>query len=584
MVVALTVGALLARLLTSSAPSSTPGPSARFDLSLDFESDGFRLVPEPSPDGRFFAYLSRAGGKPPVLHVRAVGDLESRPLAGTEKARTFFWSADSKWIGFVVDDKMKKIAPTGGPVQTMATVAGAIQEPTWGSRGDILYRTSNREPLTHITEAGGPPEVVTQLDRSRTENSHRGQQFLPDGRRFLYTARCADRSMNALYLGSLDTRTTKRLMPIDSEARFISQGPNEGLIVYERDGALVARRLDLEREEVRGDSFAVLDRVGYVPSGLIVSFAASADGRVAIAKSVNAELATIEWYSRSGERLGTLGDPGQWAQIRLSPDGTRVAVAGLDQQTGNRDIFAFDMRGVALRLTTNGANDWYPVWSPDGRRILFVSDRANPGIFVKLATSAAAAEEPLLKGNAPEDWSRDERWVIGSGSKGPWVAEAKAGATPADLVLAARGRVDGLSFSPDGRWIAYVSNESGTFEVYVRGFQGPGVSPDAIQVSRGGGDFPVWNPAGGELLFASADSSLRSFNTKGLAKGDIPDPVRLFRPCQSSALPFAPTTGATYMRGFDTHDGQRLMVVCTVEPPGRFSILLNWPFAPNSGS
>ena len=580
-ILAAAIGAVVAnRFPGASRPSLPPSAPARFDLSLDYESGGFVILPEPSPDGRFLVYMSQSPGEKPVLRVRALGDAESRSLPGTEDARTPFWSADSQWIGFVVDGKIKKIAPTGGAVQTIATVTGGFQQPTWGSRGDILFRSSNREPLSLISESGGAPQLVTQLDTSRTENSHRGQQFLPDGRRFLFTARCADRAMNALYLGSLDTKTTKRLMPIDSEAHYISQGANQGLLLYQRDGALVARRLDLDREEVQGEPFAVLDRIGYGPSGLGVSLAASADGRVAVIKNVNRELANLVWYSRSGERQGNLGEPGEWAQVRISPDGTKVAASGPDRQTGNRDVFIFDLRGIPFQLTTNGANDWYPVWSPDSKRILFTSDRNEGGGFIKLAASASASEEPGFPGAGPEDWSQDNRWIIGSNNRGAWISEAKPGAKTTALPLAARGFTDGVTLSPDGRWIAYVSNESGPAEVYVRGFQGPGVSPDAIQVSRGGGDFPVWNAAGGELLFASADSTLWSFNTAGLDRGEVSEPVRLFRPCESSSLPFSPTSRSTFMRPYDTRDGKRFLITCTVEPPGRFSVLLNWPFSP----
>ena len=168
---------------------------------------------------------------------------------------------------------------------------------------------------------------------------------------------------------------------------------------------------------------------------------------------------------------------------------------------------------------------------------------------------------------------------MGAANEGPWVAEAKPGAKTVDLPLAAHGRVDGVTLSSDGRWIAYVSNESGFPEVYVRGFQGPGVSPDAIQVSRGGADFPVWNGAGGELLFATADSTLWSFNTTALGRGEVPEPVRLFRPCESSGFVFSPTRFTTFMRAYDTRDGKRFLVTCTVEPLGRFSVLLNWSFS-----
>jgi Tol biopolymer transport system component/tRNA A-37 threonylcarbamoyl transferase component Bud32 len=579
LVVALLAGVAIARLVPSSAPPEGAAQSVptQFDLSIDFESSEFSRTPQPSPDGRFLAYLGRDVNHNQVLRVRGLGDAEPRTLAGTENARELFWSADSLWIGFVVDDKIRKVAPTGGPAETMFTVSGAVQEPIWGSHGDILFRSTNRAPLSRISDSGGSPEVVTRLDASRTENSHRGQQFLPDGRRFIFTARCADRSMNALYLASLDTKATKRLMPIDSEARFVASDTDRGWLVYARDGALVGRRLNLTREEVEGEAVVVLDHIGYVPASLLVSFAVSADGRLAVGKSVATDLGTLEWYGRDGVNQGSLGVPGQWSQVRLSPDGSRVAVSGVDPQTGNRDVFTFDMRGVLLRLTLNGANDWFPIWSPDGHRLAFASDRPGGGLFLKAPTSAESPEELLLKGGlGSEDWSADGRWIVGSSNEGPWISEARAGASPQPLRLSARGEASGISFSPDGRWIAYVSTESGMSEVYVRGFQGPGVTPEAIQVSRSGGDFPVWNPAGGELFFTSPDSSLWSFGTKGLARSEVLDPLRLFRPCPSSAFVSAPTRRTSYMRAFDTHDGKRFLVTCAVDPPGRFSVFLNW--------
>jgi Tol biopolymer transport system component len=278
-----------------------------------------------------------------------------------------------------------------------------------------------------------------------------------------------------------------------------------------------------------------------------------------------------------------LGEPAEYSQPRLSPDGSRVAFTRPDDRTGNRDVWFMEIaRAVSSRLTTHVANDWFPVWSPDGRRLLFGSDRdggtAMRGIL-KQALDATSEESPLAGvDNNPYDWSRDGKWVAYE-SDDIMVAPAGAGGKPFPF-LATSFREGGTRFSPDGKWIAYVSNESGRFEVYVRPFAGgPAATEGKIQISNRGGDFPVWRADGQELYYMAADYVVYAVKTTDMGRSStMPSPFPLFRACPDTrALP--PPTLGQGSAGFDTVDGTRFLINCAVEPPGRFVVLLNWPLA-----
>jgi serine/threonine protein kinase len=583
-VVALVVIGLLAGslwLARRGGSALSEGP-ARFTLSFG-EHVAQNVLPIPSPDGQYFLFEQRIAQGGTSLWLKPLDSTEAKALPGTEGADAPFWSPDGRWIAFYSAGKLKKISPSGGSAQTIADLP-ALQEAAWGSRGDIIYRPSNRMPLFRIRESGGMPAPLTQLDRSRSENSHRGVSFLPDGRRFLYTARCGDRANNALYIGSLDTGRVKRLMPIESNARYLApKGGRPGMLVYYRDGALVARPFDADREEISGDPAPVLDGVAYNPTGLGAAFRFSADGRVAVIGVSGAGDTQLTWHERSGQQTGTLGPRGDYLQPRISPDGTRVAVTQPDPQTGNRDVFVLEIaRGVRSRLTTHVANDWYPVWSPDGKQILFGSDREG-GIeiltYLKKSLDPGAAES-RLPGDTPFDWSKDGRWIsFGTRdiSVTPAVPDGKA------FNYLATPFVEGAArFSPDGKWLAYVSNESGRFEVYVRPFTGSAAPAEGkIQISNGGGDFPVWDPGGRELYFMDAEATVYAANTGEFGRSlQPPKIIPLFRACAGRRAISAAVSNQSYGYPYDTHDGRRFLVNCTVEPPGEATILLNWPLGP----
>ena len=262
-----------------------PERAVQFTLSLaDLpESNQPVGMPIPSPDGQFLLFLASNANGSSSFWLRPLNSVEAKRLPGTEGANgAAIWSPDGRWIGFYADGKLKKVSPSGGPPQTIAELPG-FQQAAWGVHGDIIYRHTNRAPLFRVAESGGQPKQVTQLDASRTENSHRGPQFLPDGRRFLFTTRCGQRENNGLYVGSLDSSDVRRVMPAQSQVSYVPPRRGyPGTLLFYRDGALMAQPFDAEAEKFTGDPVPLIDQVAYTAASIEAGFRVSADGRVAI--------------------------------------------------------------------------------------------------------------------------------------------------------------------------------------------------------------------------------------------------------------------------------------------------------------
>jgi Tol biopolymer transport system component len=543
-------------------------------------------VPHPSPDGKNFVFLAFDTSGQPSLWIRPVNSQMARQLPGTENAQQVFWSADGKWIGFYAEEKLKKISPSGGNPQTLAMASRITNPPAWNGRGDIITAAGNRTPLYWIRESGGAPQQLTHLDLSRAENSHRYPAFLADGRRFRFIARSSQRENNALYIGSLDSGETRRLMPVQSNVTYLPPREGQsGTLLFVQDGTLMARVFD--GEKVTGDPTAIVENVEYNGPSVYGAFAVSSNREVLIFRPATPGPRQFRWFDRRGNALGFLGPPGDFLQPRISPDEARVLFSRPDEQTGNRDIWSMEIsRGVAARLTTNPANDWFPVWAPDGRSILFASDRAGGAAnisFLKSSLEPGGGEAPLFDSHGseavPQDWSEDGKWIaLGSmASSDIWILPT-SGARTAFAFLATPFREAGARFSPDSKWIAYTSNESGRFEVYVRPFSGGPPTPTGkIQISSHGGDYPVWQRDGQELFFIGGDLKLYSVKTSEFGRGVPPEAVALFSPCRDTALAGLPMRGTSWEYGYDVSpDGQRFLINCRTLGPGRFDVMLNW--------
>jgi Tol biopolymer transport system component/tRNA A-37 threonylcarbamoyl transferase component Bud32 len=592
MVAVVCAGLLLAGTLMFRNPATSELP-VRLNLTFDGLIGEGDITPLPSPDGQNFVFLAANASGRRLLWMRPLNAQTARQLPGTEDAEQPFWSPDGMWVGFYAQGKLKKVSTAGGTPQTIADMRGIARglpnSAAWNGRGDIIWVLANRSPLFHVRESGGTMQPLTRLDPSRAENSHRYPVFLPDGRRFLFVARSGQRENNALYLGSLDSGEPRRLMTVQSNVSYVP--PRDGrsaALLHVRDGALVAQAFD--GEKVTGEPATVVENVVYTAPSVYGAFAVSSNGEVLILRPATSGRRQFSWFDRKGNVQGALGPPGDYVQPRISFDGTRVLFSRPDEQTGNRDVWYLDTsRATAARLTTHSANDWYPVWSPDGRRIVFASDRGGGSAllpYLKDLLDPGSGETPLFEGPDainPSDWSRDGQWIAFAndgatlGTSDIWVMSASTGQKPfAYLVTPFAESLP--RFSPDSKWIAYVSNESGRYEVYVRPFSGgPAAAGEKILVSGSGADFPVWQRDGKELFFIGGDLKLYSVETADFGRGAAPEPSTLFTPCEATALAGLPMRATPWDFPYDVSpDGQRFLITCNTAGPGRFDVMLNW--------
>jgi eukaryotic-like serine/threonine-protein kinase len=527
-----------------------------------------------SPDGRSLAIL--AGGR---LWIRPLDSLELKNLGGTEGASLPFWSPDSAFLGFFAQGKLKKISVAGGPPQTLCD-APAARGGTWNQEGVIVFAPGASGALQRVSAAGGVPAPVT-----KTTGSHRYPEFLPDGRHFLYLAREGPET-RGVTLGSLDGMAPVRLVAEDSSARYVSPetsasgGSSHGYLLFVRQVTLMAQPFNLDRLQTSGEIFPVADQVGSVAGAGLGQFATSENGVLAYWSSAGFGREFV-WVDRTGQQIGQAFPAGDWPDFRLSRDDKRVVFSQVE--SANQDIWVRDIaRGVRARLSFDSAQDNLPIWSPDGLRVLWPSNRqgGSYNLFIKSATGASQ-EELFLKMGTPtgwaNDWSRDGRHILyqipGSNTgQDLWIAQGdgktSADEKPTPYLQGPFDEQNGV-FSSDSRWIAYVSNESGIDEVYVRPFP---LSGGQWQVSSGGGTAPRWRQDGSELFYIASDHNLMAATVRAVgASFETGAPSRLF------SIPIV--SGIVVRDEYAVSaDGKRFLVS---RPPGNaaaapITVVVNW--------
>ena len=462
-----------------------------------------------SPDGRRLVSRVNFEGKV-LLWVRALDSLTAQPLAGTEDSSFPFWSPDSRFIGFFSKGKLRKVEATGGPSQTLCD-APDPRGGTWNADGVIVFAPKGADVLYRVAAAGGTPVPLTTLDASRKEISHYHPRFLPDGRHFIYLANSPQRESAGIYVGSLDKQEPKRLASSDSHAEYSPPG----YLLFLRDRTLMAQGFDTDKLELRGEPFSVAEHVDHLAGGgRFALFSVSQTGVLAYRTGLS-DSSQLTWFDREGKPIGTIGPAGSYNSPWLSPDEKRVAFARQEAQGGGFDIWLLELaRGNLNRFTFDPAGDQYPTWSPDGSRIVFSSDREGVLNFYQKAASGAGNDEALLKsdqGKIPNDWSADGRFILYQTGLDIWVLPLSGEQKPFPF-LQTEFNEGWARFSPDGKWIAYSSNESGSWQVYVQSFPALG---GKWMISTDGGAQPQWRRDGKELFYISSNRKLMAVDVKG---------------------------------------------------------------------
>jgi len=463
-----------------------------------------------SPDGQRVVLVARDSSGRSLLWMRPLDLLATQPLAGTENPSFPFWSPDSRFIGFFADGKLKRIDPSGGPPQTLCDAPNS-RGGAWNREGVMLFAPVPDGPLYRVSASGGLPTPVTRFDPSRGETSHRWPFFLPDGKRFLYLVASfgGEREKTGIYVGSLDSKEEKFLLRANSSLAYAPPG----YLLFLRERNLVAQPFNAKGIRITGDPLPVAEEIQFFPQTYSTLFSVSENGVLLYQDRSASGVSQLVWFDRSGKEVGSLGSTGNQANPRISPDGKRVALDITDPQTGNMDIWIYESSGgIPTRFTSDPAIHAAAIWSPDGSRIVFMSLRqGHPDIYQK-SSSGAGNESAILvseRGKYPTDWSPDGRFILYRALDAKtnfelWALPVGSDQKPIPFMKTAFGVSHG-QFSPDGRWVAYASNESGRWEVYVAPFPGPGGN---WKVSSAGGSEPRWRRDGKELYYLAPDGKL----------------------------------------------------------------------------
>jgi len=548
----------------------------RFDVLMPQGATDAGAPPAISPDGKILVFVARQGGRR-QLWVRPLDSPDARVLEGTDDADYPFWSPDSRSIAFFSGGRLRRLDVSGGPPQTILEEPGGSQTlstargGTWNQDGVIVFATA-MGPLRRVAAAGGPSTPVTAVDNG--EINHRTPSFLPDGRRFVFTVQGGE-SQSGIYVGSIDTPGHTRLLNTTSSGTFAEPG----YLLFLRDGTLMAQRLDIETLGVVGEAFPIAERVG-VYNNFSSVFSVSRTGVLAYASGTGGVGSDrqLAWFDRAGKLLERVGSAIPITDVALSPDGQRAAV---QWNTANQDIRVVDLvrDSAPSRLTFNPSIEDFPVWSADGNRILYSSTAGGgQNMYWKLA-SGAGSEEVMLKSapvKSPTHWSanfilyeeadpknREDLWAL------PLTGDRKPMLVLGDSFSEQQGRL-----SPDEKWIAYVSDETGTNEVYVQSFPPSG---GKWQLSSNGGVTPRWRRDGRELFYLALNRVIMSVDLKASAS--------VFDHGSARPLFEAPVDASNSVatNRYDVSaDGQRFLVNASIANAGSsagsssITLVVNW--------
>jgi eukaryotic-like serine/threonine-protein kinase len=563
----------------------SPPPHCRFPCL-----PGSRLEPPEAVsslalthDGSQIAFVATFEGRN-RLWVRPLNSATAQPLPGTEDARMPFWSPDGRSLGFFATGRLLRIDPAGGPPQVICA-ASVDTAPSWGPDDTILFAQTpdaaqqRSGGVYRVSARGGAVTQVTVVDRSKGESEHYWPSFLPDGVHFFYVATVAEEGRDrrhVVFVGSTADATVTRVAEVESRMTYSPTGH----VLYGQDGALLARPFDLRTYQLTGDPVSIAERLWYYrPTGL-AQYAISDTG--VLAYHGGPSLSELVWLDRTGRRIGTMGTSGSYNDVRISPNGREVAVVVVDSRSGSSDISIFDREsGIPTRFTSDPGGASRPVWSTGGDVLFYRMAGANgpPDIYQKRADGRGRHEVRLaLDGiQQPMDASSDGRYLVYNDAnratiRDIWLLPLLPPGAPRPYLATTAVEQD-ARVSPDSRWVAFVSSESGKAEVYVAPIDD---SSARRRVSTDGGLAPRWGPGGRELVYLDLNDTLMAmtFASGPAMRNGRPRPLfsagRLFRnPGGGFGEPYydlAPD-GQSFLVNRLVHDS-------AVEP---INVVLNWP-------
>lgn len=572
------VTATVAVIATLAIAAKLREPRPVFNTSLlppkDTRFDGGSGTPTLAPDGGHLAYVAVGHDGKTALWVRTLATGAAQALPGTEGATHPFWSPDSRQVGFYAAGKLRRIDAAGGPPQAICDAVNG-RGGAWGADGTILFTPSPGMPLHRVPVTGGTPVAETELDASRHEISHRYAELLPDGKHYLFLVESAAETPGtdqgfAVFAGTLGSKAKKLVVATNGWARY---SPGTGHLLFLRAGTLVAQRFDPKAQALSGEAVPVAESVRRT-GRFEAMFSLSRTGLLAFQSGSSFEPAQLVWLDRTGREAGTVGKTADYRMPKISHDGTRVAAPILDPGTQKLDVWVMDVvRGTSTRLTFDPESDSAPVWSPDDRKIYFTGLRTGRGDLFAKASSGTGTDEPVYASPDPDFiWSVTpdgaSAWMQINSPKQGWdILRLDLRTGQASVFLATPFSEQMPSPSPDARWLAYSSNESGRAEVYVQSLVDDG---GKWQISTDGGIYPEWTRGGNEIVYQGIDNKLVAVDVRLRPAFEAGTPKLLFDPRLRTTLQGRPWDV--------TADGERFLVNRALEAPGVEPITLvqNW--------
>ena len=534
-----------------------------------------------SPDGNKIAFIAVDSSGKRNLWVRSLNALSAQMLSGTEGALFPFWSPEGNAIAFFADGKLKKIDASGGTPFAICD-AGSPRGGSWGQAGIIVFDPDGGGGIYQVSAAGGTKTPVTKLDSTRNEQTHRWPWFLPDGKHFLFfirtTAAGSGSDADSLCVGSIESQEVKHLFHSVSDAAYTN-----GYLLFIRESALMAQPFDLKKLEVTGEPLPVAQQIQYDGRFSRAVFSVSQNGLLLYQSSSARWARELALFDIKGEKINSFGQPEIYVRARLSRDGKRIAMELVDIQSHNIDLWLYEIaRGIQTRFTFDPQADIAPLWSPNGDRIVFSSNRKGRYNLYMKATSGSAPDELLTDFNAldkyADDWSPDGKYILFETNADPktkndlWILPMAGDRKPVPFLQTEFNENNG-AFSPDMKWIAYVSDESGKNEIYVRPFVEPGSQKTSSelgkwQVSANGGGAVIWRNDG-KAIFYGVGNKLMLAEVK--ATGSTLEVLKVTQHMDLQTK--------QQIRGLDiSSDGKRLLgqVTPSQEKSVPLTLVVNW--------